>query len=241
MQGEPQLGETIDVYSNDGKWLAKAAYSPKSQIRARVWSFENEEVNKSFFISRFKDALLLRQEIIARDGLTGFRLVAGESDSLPGITIDKYQNFLVCQFLSAGAEHLKSTLVEALTDVFPDCNIYERSDVAIRKKEGLEEYTGVLHGEQPPSSIVIEENGIKIAVDIETGHKTGFYLDQRDSRKQAMKYVKDKEVLNCFSYTGGFELVQEARKRKHHVVLVTPTKPKRLRTFSGLTICSVQS
>ncbi|MCY9843280.1 class I SAM-dependent methyltransferase [Vibrio caribbeanicus] len=206
VQGEPKLGETIDVYSNDGKWLAKAAYSPKSQIRARVWSFKNKEINKSFFISRFEKALLLRQDIIVRDGLTGFRLVAGESDSLPGITIDKYQNFLVCQFLSAGAEYLKDTIIEALIAIFPDCNIYERSDVAIRKKEGLEECTGVLHGEQPPNSIVIEENGIKIAVDIKTGHKTGFYLDQRDSRKQAMKYVKDKEVLNCFSYTGGFGL-----------------------------------
>ncbi len=206
VEGEPSLGETVDVFTHDGKWLAKAAYSPNSQIRARVWSFEKQEINKAFFVKRIQDAQLLREDIIERDGLTGYRLIAAESDGLPGITIDKYQDYLVCQLLSAGSEFHKQTLVEALLEVFPDCNIYERSDVAVRKKEGLEEVTGVLHGEEPPKSVVIEENGVKISVDIVGGHKTGFYLDQRDSRQQAMKYVKDKEVLNCFSYTGGFGL-----------------------------------
>ncbi|TFH89400.1 class I SAM-dependent methyltransferase [Vibrio ouci] len=206
VEGEPKLGETVDVFSHDGKWLAKAAYSPNSQIRARVWSFNKEEINKSFFVKRIQDAQLLREDIIERDGLTGYRLIAAESDGLPGITIDKFQNYLVCQLLSAGAEFNKQVLVEALLEVFPECNIYERSDVAVRKKEGLEQTTGVLHGEEPPKSVVIEENGVKISVDIIGGHKTGFYLDQRDSRLQSMKYVKDKEVLNCFSYTGGFGL-----------------------------------
>jgi len=206
VEGEPALGETVDVFTHDGKWLAKAAYSPHSQIRARVWSFDKEEIDKSFFVKRIQGAQLLRQDIIERDGLTGYRLIAAESDGLPGITIDKYQNYLVCQLLSAGAEHLKQALVDALIEVFPECSIYERSDVAVRKKEGLEETTGVLHGDEPPKSVVIEENGVKISVDIVGGHKTGFYLDQRDSRQQAMKYVKNKEVLNCFSYTGGFGL-----------------------------------
>ncbi|UUM29440.1 class I SAM-dependent methyltransferase [Vibrio japonicus] len=206
VEGEPALGETVDVFTHDGKWLAKAAYSPNSQIRARVWSFNKEDINKAFFVKRIQDAQLLREDIIERDGLTGYRLIAAESDGLPGITIDKYQDFLVCQLLSAGAEFHKQTLVEALLEVFPECNIYERSDVAVRKKEGLEETMGVLHGEEPPKSVVIEENGVKISVDIVGGHKTGFYLDQRDSRLQSMKYVKDKDVLNCFSYTGGFGL-----------------------------------
>ncbi len=148
----------------------------------------------------------MRNDIIERDGLTGYRLIAAESDGLPGITIDKYQDYLVCQLLSAGAEYQKQTLVEALLHCFPECHIYERSDVAVRKKEGLDERVGVLHGELPPKSVVIEENGVKISVDIVGGHKTGFYLDQRDSRFQSMKYVKEKEVLNCFSYTGGFGL-----------------------------------
>ncbi|MEH0740932.1 class I SAM-dependent methyltransferase [Vibrio cholerae] len=206
VEGKPQLGETVDVYAQNGQWLAKAAYSPNSQIRARVWSFEQQPIDHAFFVKRIQDAQLLRQDIIERDGLTGYRLIAAESDGLPGITIDKYQNYLVCQLLSAGAEYQKSVLISALTEVFPDCHIYERSDVAVRKKEGLEETTGVLHGELPSPSVVIEENGVKISVDIVNGHKTGFYLDQRDSRQQAMKYVKDKEVLNCFSYTGGFGL-----------------------------------
>ncbi|EGQ8072251.1 methyltransferase domain-containing protein [Vibrio vulnificus] len=206
VEGNPQLGETVDVYGHDGKWLAKAAYSPESQIRARVWSFEKQDINKAFFVKRIQDAQLLREDAIERDGLTGYRLIAAESDGMPGVTIDRYQNFFVCQLLSAGAEHQKQNIVDALIEVFPDCNVYERSDVSVRKKEGLQETTGVLHGEMPPKSVVIEENGVKISVDIVGGHKTGFYLDQRDSRQQAMKYVKDKEVLNCFSYTGGFGL-----------------------------------
>ncbi|ELM0339446.1 class I SAM-dependent methyltransferase [Vibrio vulnificus] len=206
VEGNPQLGETVDVYGHDGKWLAKAAYSPESQIRARVWSFEKQYINKAFFVKRIQDAQLLREDVIERDGLTGYRLIAAESDGMPGVTIDRYQNFFVCQLLSAGAEHQKQNIVDALIEVFPDCNVYERSDVSVRKKEGLQETTGVLHGEMPPKSVVIEENGVKISVDIVGGHKTGFYLDQRDSRQQAMKYVKDKEVLNCFSYTGGFGL-----------------------------------
>ncbi|HDY8043948.1 TPA: class I SAM-dependent methyltransferase [Vibrio vulnificus] len=206
VEGNPQLGETVDVYGHDGKWLAKAAYSPESQIRARVWSFENQDINRAFFVKRIQDAQLLREDVIERDGLTGYRLIAAESDGMPGVTIDRYQNFFVCQLLSAGAEHQKQNIVDALIEVFPDCNVYERSDVSVRKKEGLQETTGVLHGEMPPKSVVIEENGVKISVDIVGGHKTGFYLDQRDSRQQAMKYVKDKEVLNCFSYTGGFGL-----------------------------------
>ncbi|RZR34681.1 class I SAM-dependent methyltransferase [Vibrio vulnificus] len=206
VEGNPQLGETVDVFGHDGKWLAKAAYSPESQIRARVWSFEKQDINKAFFVKRIQDAQLLREDVIERDGLTGYRLIAAESDGMPGVTIDRYQNFFVCQLLSAGAEHQKQNIVDALIEVFPDCNVYERSDVSVRKKEGLQETTGVLHGEMPPKSVVIEENGVKISVDIVGGHKTGFYLDQRDSRQQAMKYVKDKEVLNCFSYTGGFGL-----------------------------------
>ncbi|ELS8946746.1 class I SAM-dependent methyltransferase [Vibrio fluvialis] len=206
IEGEPGLGDTVDVYTHEGQWLAKAAYSPHSQIRARVWSFEKEAIDTAFFVKRIQQAQLLRDDLIERDGLTGYRLIAAESDGLPGITIDKYQDFLVCQLLSAGAECQKDALVEALKQCFPTCSIYERSDVAVRKKEGLEERVGVLHGELPPKSVVIEENGVKISVDIVGGHKTGFYLDQRDSRFQSIKYVKNKDVLNCFSYTGGFGL-----------------------------------
>lgn len=206
VEGNPQSGETVDVFNHAGQWLAKAGYSPESQIRARVWSFTQRPIDQEFFIEKIRNAQLLRDDIIQRDGLTGYRLIAAENDGLPGITIDRYADFLVCQILSAPAEFHKQTLVEALKVCFPDCSIYERSDVAVRKKEGLELTVGVLHGEMPPEQVIIEENGIKIGVDIVNGHKTGFYLDQRDSRQQSMKYVQDKEVLNCFSYTGGFGL-----------------------------------
>ncbi|SEG22704.1 class I SAM-dependent methyltransferase [Vibrio hangzhouensis] len=206
VDGQPSLGETVDVFAHNGEWLAKAAYSPNSQIRARVWSFEKQDIDVEFFVTRIQQAQLLREDIIERDGLTGYRLVAAESDGLPGVTIDRYGDFLVCQLLSAGAEFQKDNLVKALNQCFPECSIYERSDVSVRKKEGLKERTGVLSGRAPDAPVVIEENGVKISVDIIKGHKTGFYLDQRDSRFQAQKYVKDKEVLNCFSYTGGFGL-----------------------------------
>jgi len=206
IEGAPELGETIDIYSHNGNWLAKAGYSPHSQIRARVWSFEQCNIDKAFFTKRIQQAQSLREEIIERDGLTGYRLIAAESDGLPGLTVDRYNHYLVCQFLSAATEYQKETICDALLDCFPDDNIYERSDVAVRKKEGLNETTGVLHGEEPPRFVIIEENGIQIQVDIKNGHKTGFYLDQRDSRYRAMKYLNNKEVLNCFSYTGAFGL-----------------------------------
>ncbi|WP_318416489.1 class I SAM-dependent methyltransferase [Photobacterium leiognathi] len=207
IDGKPGLGETVDIYDNKGEWLAKGAYSPQSQIRVRVWSFEkNENINVNFFIKRLNQAQSLRDILAARDGLTGYRLIAAESDGLPGITIDRYQNFLVCQLLSAGAEAQRDVLIEALQHCYPECSIYERSDVAVRKKEGLKQRTGVLHGDEPPQFVTIEENGVKINVDIVGGHKTGFYLDQRDSREASVKYVNGKRVLNCFCYTGGFGL-----------------------------------
>ncbi|OEF59993.1 23S rRNA methyltransferase [Enterovibrio norvegicus] len=206
VEGKPSLGQTVDVYDHQGQWMARGAFSPNSQIRVRVWSFEQEEIDVAFFQKRLQEAQGLRDVLAARDGLTGYRLIAAESDGLPGITIDRYGDFMVCQLLSAGAETQKKNLVEALVALYPKCSIYERSDVSVRKKEGLKERTGVLHGDMPPASVVIEENGIKISVDITGGHKTGFYLDQRDSREAAVKYVNGKRVLNCFCYTGGFGL-----------------------------------
>ncbi|HIF9441334.1 TPA: class I SAM-dependent methyltransferase [Photobacterium damselae] len=207
VEGDPQRGDTVEIFDNKGQWLARGAYSPQSQIRVRVWTFhKNEKIDVEFFVNRLQTAQALRDVLAARDGLTGYRLIAAESDGLPGITIDKYQDYLVCQLLSAGAEAQKEALVEALQICYPLCNVYERSDVAVRKKEGLAQRTGVLVGNEPPKFVTIEENGVKINVDIKGGHKTGFYLDQRDSREAAVKYVNGKRVLNCFCYTGGFGL-----------------------------------
>jgi len=205
VKGEPAAGDTVDIMSAGGEWLASGSYSPESQIRVRVWHYDRGvDIDQTFFEKRIKQAQSLRDELIEEKGLTGYRLIAAESDSLPGITIDRYNNFLVCQLLSAGADFHRDTLVAALSVLYPECSIYERSDVAVRKKEGLELVQGVLKGEEPPEAVIIEENGVKIEVDIKGGHKTGFYLDQRDNRKAAAKYAKSKNVLNCFSYTGGF-------------------------------------
>lgn len=139
-----------------------------------------------------------------RDGLDSYRLIAGESDGLPGVTIDRFGNFFVLQLLSAGAEYQRAAIISALQNLFPDCAIYDRSDVAVRKKEGLELAQGPVVGELPPALLPITEHGMKLLVDIRGGHKTGYYLDQRDSRPATRRYVADKRVLNCFSYTGGF-------------------------------------
>ncbi|CAH0533757.1 Ribosomal RNA large subunit methyltransferase I [Vibrio stylophorae] len=206
IEGKPQLGDTVDILDAQGQFIARGAYSPQSQIRARVWTFESDEqIDSAFFIRRLEQAQQLRSMLAARDNLTGYRLIAAESDGLPGITIDRYDNVLVCQLLSAGADAQRDNLVAALRHCYPECAIYERSDVAVRKKEGLKLRTGLLHGELP-ADLEICEHGVRIGVDVEKGHKTGFYLDQRDSRFAAMKYFKDQNVLNCFSYTGGFGL-----------------------------------
>lgn len=207
IKGKPMLGDTVDVFDHKGNWLAKGAYSPESQIRIRVWSFnENEEIDREFFRNKLLKAQQRRDWFIEQGGLTGYRLIAGESDGLPGITIDKYDNIIVCQLLSAGADFHRYTLVDCLTELYPQCHIYERSDVDVRKKEGLEPVTGWLTTPQDNTEVIIEEHGIKIHVDVATGHKTGFYLDQRDSRVIAGKYAKNKRILNCFSYTSTFSL-----------------------------------
>lgn len=205
IKGQPLAGATVDVVAHDGRWLGRGAWSPESQIQVRIWSFDREqEIDRAFFLRRIERAQKARDALIARQGLTGYRLIAAESDGLPGITIDRYANVLVCQLLSAGADYWRDTLVSVLAELYPDCAIYERSDVDSRKKEGLALTTGLLHGELPPMPVVIEENGVKIAVDVTTGHKTGFYLDQRDNRAVAARSVAGKSVLNCFCYTGTF-------------------------------------
>lgn len=214
--GKPIIGDTVDVYDSSNQWLARGAYSPESQIRVRIWTFdENEEINLDFFIKKLKSAQLRREFFIQQGELTGYRLIAGESDGLPGVTIDKYANIIVCQLLSAGADIWRYAIVQALKSLFPDCHVYERSDVEVRKKEGLPLVTGWLTEPKDSTATIINEHGIKIHVDVKTGHKTGFYLDQRTSRLTAGHYAKNKTVLNCFSYTGTFALHCLANNAKH--------------------------
>ena len=224
IKGKPLIGDTVDVLDSKGNWLAKGAYSPESQIRIRVWSFVNEEIDRTFFLNKIKNAQSRRNWFIEEGNLTGYRLIAAESDGLPGITIDKYDNFIVCQLLSAGGEFHRYTIVSCLQELYPNCHIYERSDVEVRKKEGLEPVTGWLTDPVDSTECIIEEHGIKIYVDVATGHKTGFYLDQRDSRLAAGRFAKDNTILNCFSYTGTFSLHCAANGEKE-VINVDVSQP----------------
>lgn len=205
---EPSNGADINIYDCNNNFLAVAAYSPNSQIRARVWSFnKDEKIDKVFFKAKILKAYEARKLMLEVTAMSACRIIAAESDSIPGLIVDMYNNYPVLEVLSAGTEfHLKE-IVAALREVFPEHNIYERSDVEVRKKEGLELRKGVIFGENPPTEIEITENeNMKLLVDIENGHKTGYYLDQRDNRAALAKYCKGKSVLNCFSYTGGFSL-----------------------------------
>lgn len=204
----PENGADIDIYAADGSFLARASYSPNSQIRARVWSFNAEEkIDQLFFERKIREAAEARTLMLEETGMSACRLVDAESDGLPGLIIDRYNNFLVLEVLSAGAEYHLKDITSALRNIYPDDNIYERSDVEVRTKEGLESRKGVIYGEEPPEELAIKENGgMQILVNIKEGHKTGYYLDQRDNRAALSKYCKGKSVLNCFSYTGGFSL-----------------------------------
>lgn len=207
VHGTPNSGDTVDILTEDGKFVARGAYSPNSQIRARVWTFDqNELIDAEFFQRRIQQAWFLRQQLFDLNQTNGIRVVAAESDGLPGVTVDLYADVLVCQLLSAGAERQRKHIVAALKQLFDGYSIYERSDVDVRKKEGLEPRTGWLHLPRESGEVTIKENGLNILVDVINGHKTGFYLDQRDSRAAAGRYAKGKTVLNCFSYTGTFGL-----------------------------------
>lgn len=226
IDGEPQPGETIDVLAADGRWLARGAYSPHSQIRARVWSFDQaENIDAGFFARHLSQALDLRRQILAGSDTNACRLVGGESDGLPGLIVDRYDRWVVCQFLSAGTERWKRTIVEGLDDLIPGlAGIYERSDVDVRKKEGLAMATGRLSGREPPDQIEIKENGCRFRVDVKGGHKTGFYLDQRDNRTCVASYARDASMLNCFAYTGGFA-VAALKAGAAHVLNIDTSAP----------------
>ncbi|MGN6082739.1 class I SAM-dependent rRNA methyltransferase [Trinickia sp.] len=212
VEGKPASGATVVVRAHDGRFLARAAYSPHSQIRLRVWSFdEGEPIDHAFFKRRVQRAFAHRQAFVRDTGAV--RLIFGEADGLPGLIVDYYvedngagRGQLVCQFMAAGVEAWKEAIVAALVGATGCPNVYERSDVSIREKEGLEQTTGVLAGDAPPETLVTRENGVRYHVDVRTGHKTGFYVDQRDNRALVQAYAAGRDVLNCFCYTGGFSL-----------------------------------
>ena len=204
-QGSAEAGETVRVESHDGAFLGWAAFSPTSKIRARVWSFsEADRIVAPFLIAACTRSVAARGRFNINSDSR--RLVHGESDGLPGLIVDQYGDTLVAQFLSSGAERWKDVLADALLAATGLSKLYERSDASGRKLEGLPEVTGWLRG-TGPTELVLQEHDWKLHVNIATGHKTGFYLDQRDSRNlfaQTTRRLKFERVLNCFCYTGGF-------------------------------------
>jgi 23S rRNA (cytosine1962-C5)-methyltransferase len=206
VDGAPHNGDTVPVRDALGNFLAWAAYNAGSQITARVWSWlEAEIIDANFFARRINSALALRHSLKLNHKSTGMRLIHAESDGLPGLVVDQYGDVLVMQIGSAGIEHWRETIADILQSLCQPTCIYERSDSDSRALEGLEIRNGVLRGALPESVEVIE-HGLRFAVDVAAGQKTGFYLDQRDNRELTGTLAQDKEVLNCFCYTGGFSL-----------------------------------
>lgn len=207
VRGAPHSGDTVDVRASDGRFLAWAAYSPASQIRARVWSFEESEIpGPDLFAKRIEAAFALRRAEIPPESTNALRLVHGESDELPGLVADRYADTLVVQLLSAGCETWRETLIGILRERSGCARVYERSDTEGRELEGFAASSGLIAGTAADRPLEIVEHDIQYEVDAVAGQKTGFYLDQRDNRRRVGLLADGREMLNCFCYTGGFTL-----------------------------------
>lgn len=204
VRGNPGPGGIVKVESAEGETLGLGQWSPLSQIRVRMVAFgEKPEFSCYDAVER---AIEARKSLSEKGTTTAMRLINAEADGLPGVTIDRYGDWAVCQFHTPGAVVLKNEIVASIMDILSLKGVYERSDTEVLKREGLEGRNGKLAGDEPPDKIEIEENGLKYLVDVRKGHKTGFYLDQRDNRAIVGANAKGRDVLNVFSYTGGFGL-----------------------------------
>lgn len=215
-KGRADAGETVRIEAADRRFLAWGAYSGSSMIRVRAWSFdESERIDRAFFEKRVAAALALRARLPLRSN--GVRLVHGEADGLPGLIVDRYGDVLCAQFLSAGTERWKDTLADVLIQASGAQRLYERSDAGVRSLEGLPATTGWLRGEGE-TEVAITEHDWQLTLDVATGHKTGFYLDQRDNRALFSRWVRQlgcQRVLNCYCYTGGFTVAALAGGAAH--------------------------
>ncbi len=211
VEGNPGMGETVDIVDAQGGFLARGAFSPESQIRVRVWTWNEEErIDGNFFRNRLEESIARREAIrrpTADSGLqSAVRLVHAESDGLPGLVVDRFGNTSVMQVLSAGIERWRETIADLLLELTDVQHIYERSDADVRKLEGLPLRIGTVQGDEAFERVQIEEGGLKFWVDVEKGHKTGFYLDQRLNRARVRALAAGRDVLDCFCYSGGFAL-----------------------------------
>ena len=222
VEGDLPSGATIEVRSADGRFLAWAAYSPASTIRARAWSFsESARVDAGMLAGRVR-AAVERRAAMGHE-TNAVRLVFGEADGLPGLIADRYGNQLVTQFQSAGVDAWREPLIAALMEASGCAAVFDRSDGATRAREGLGPSSGVLAGAEPPSQIEVVEHGLRFLVDVRRGHKTGYYIDQRDNRRRTRRLVERQTQLsgrtlrglNCFCYTGGFSIAMLTGGAEH--------------------------
>ena len=199
-------GDLVSVYGSKGQFLGNGYYNSESQISVRIYSWHKKEVlNKDFLSWKIRESIQ-RREHIDRSSTNCIRLVAHDADFLPGLVIDQYGDWVSFQILSAGMERHRKDIIQTIKELIDPAGLVERSDEAIRKKEGMEPRKEVIFGDLPKGGIPVLENNMKLLVDVWEGHKTGFYIDQRDARATIKEYSKGKRVLNCFCYTGGFTI-----------------------------------
>ncbi|HEU4342812.1 MAG TPA: class I SAM-dependent rRNA methyltransferase [Candidatus Binatia bacterium] len=223
VEGDPQAPDTADVYDAGGDWLARGLFSPKSQIRVRIVTWRDVPVDRDFFADRFARALTVRVNYLS-PATNAYRLINGEGDFLPGLVVDRYADFLVCQFITSGMELFKATVVDCLAAMTSAKGIFERSEGRARSEEGLEASVGTLSGEAPPELLPIKEHGLQFMVDLRRGQKTGFFLDQRENRQFLSSLAQNATVLNCFSYSGAFS-VYALRGGAREVISVDSSRP----------------
>ena len=208
VDGDAEPGGVVNVRDHRGGFLGYGSFSPRSQIRVRLLSWNEERYpDEAFWRQRLETCIARRASLWASGETTAVRLVYGESDGLPGLIFDRYGDWLVLQALTAGVDRRKQALAEAALDLTGARGVYERSDVDVRRHEGLPETVGLLVGAEPPERVTIAEHGVDWLVDLRLGHKTGFYLDQRANRQRLGAYAEGTRVLNLFAYTGGFGVV----------------------------------
>jgi 23S rRNA (cytosine1962-C5)-methyltransferase len=212
IEGDPMPGDVVQIVAGDGRFLALALFNSHSQIQARILTWHDEAIGNSFWRIKIERALNHRALLNLEPATTAYRLINAEADGLPGLVVDKYGDFLVMQCLAFGIDSRKEMLAHLLADFLQPAGIIERSDVDVRQKEGLPPVSGLLWGEAPPAETIIRENGYHFGVDLLAGHKTGFYLDQRQNRPAVCQpsHVAHKTILNAFAYTGGFAIYAAA-------------------------------
>lgn len=205
--GQANNGDIVRVNDNNGQFLAYGYYNQASKITVRLLSWsESETIDKDWWFEKIKKSIERRNEGIDFNTTDSYRLIFSEADELPGLIVDKFQDYLVCQFLTLGIDQRKQIIIDALVQILQPKGVYERSDAAARTLEGIAVSNGLLYGTIPNEPILIKENNLHFLVDVNEGQKSGYFLDQRENRAYLANFAKGKTVLDCFSYSGGFSL-----------------------------------